>query len=141
MPKKKKKMSVWLPALTTLAAVLLIAAASQALAYDRQSNSENGVRVDVVPVQLENGLNVRFEMRLNSHSIELDQNLKDACVLKDDLGNTYPAVGWNGSPPGGHHRDGMLLFPELSQDCGSVTLVVKGVADVTERSFTWRVNR
>lgn len=137
----KKKRLISLLSLTALIVAVLIAVNSHALAYDRQSSQENGVRVDVVPVQLQHGQSVRLEIRLNTHSGQLDKDLMAVSVLKDEMGKTYQPTGWDGSPPGGHHRSGILTFPELSQDSGSITLIIKGVAGVPERSFTWRVKR
>jgi hypothetical protein len=127
--------------LATITFAVVVSTASHALAYKRQSSRENGVRVDVVPVQLEQGQSVRFEVRMNAHSGALDQDLAAVSVLKDDKGNAFQPTSWNGSPPGGHHRSGILTFPELTPGSDKVTLIIRSIGDVPERSFMWRVQR
>ena len=122
-----------------IAAAIVIGSAVYVLAYDRQSNKENGVQVDAIPVELKAGSEVRFEVRMNTHSVELDQDLTSISSLKDNRGNTFLATGWDGSPPGGHHRSGTLSFPALAQGTETVTLIIKGVGKDSERIFIWRL--
>lgn len=95
--------------------------------------------MDAVPVELKEGRNARFEVRLNTHSVELDQDLAAASSLKDNKGNTFQPTGWDRSPPGGHHRSGTLSFPALVPGTETVTLIIKGVGKDSERIFSWQV--
>ena len=122
-----------------IAVAVIIGSAVYVLAYDRQSNKENGVRVDAIPVELTAGSEVRFEVRMNTHSVALDQDLTAISLLKDNKGNIFQATGWEGSPPGGHHRSGTLSFPALAQGTETVTLIIKGVGKDSERIFSWQV--
>ena len=112
-----------------------------AAAYQTQSNNLNRVRVDVRPIQLAPGKPTKFEIRLNTHSGDLSQDLVAVCTLKDNSGREYRPTGWDGSPPGGHHRSGVLEFPELADAAQSITLVIREVADVPERVFNWSIER
>jgi hypothetical protein len=40
---------------------------------------------------------------------------------------------------GGHHRRGTLFFPALKASVRSVTLIIRDVAKVQERTFSWKV--
>ena len=122
-----------------IAGAVIIGSAVYALAYERQSNNENGVRVDAMPVELKARSEARFEVRLNTHSVALDQDLTAISSLKDNKGNTFQATGWDGSPPGGHHRNGTLSFPALTQGTESVTLIIRGVGKDSERIFSWQL--
>ena len=122
-----------------IAVVVIIGTTVYVFAYERQSNKENGVQVDAIPVELKAGSEVRFEVRMNTHSVELDQDLTSISSLKDNRGNTFQATGWDGSPPGGHHRSGTLSFPALAQGTETVTLIIKGVGKDSERIFIWRL--
>jgi len=122
-----------------IAAVIILGSALYALAYDRQSNKESGVQVDATPVELKEGRSARFEVRLNTHSVALDQDLTAISRLKDNKGSTFQATGWDGSPPGGHHRSGTLSFPALAPGTETVTLIIKGVGKDSERIFSWQV--
>ncbi len=125
--------------LAVVIAIVGIAIALEANAYERISNRENRVRVDVVPVQLEFGKTAKFEIRMNAHSGDLSQDLVSVSTLKDDNGREYRPVEWQGSPTGGHHRTGVLEFPALNGNTKSVTLVIRDVANVPERIFKWNL--
>ena len=113
----------------------------EADAYEMKSNSENRVRVDVKPVQLAPGQPVRFEVRMNTHSEPLEEDMIAVSALKDNMGRLYQATAWEGSGPGGHHRKGVLAFPRLEDNTESITLIIRKVAEVPERTFEWSVKR
>jgi hypothetical protein len=110
-------------------------------AYEMKSDKQNSVRVDVRPVQLLSGKPTKFEIRMNTHSGDLSQDLVAVCILKDNKGREYQATNWIGSPPGGHHLSGVLEFPELDGNPESITLVIRLVADGPDRTFKWSVIR
>jgi hypothetical protein len=72
--------------------------AVEADAYDTKSNRQNSVRVDVRPIQLHPGKPARFEVRMNTHSGDLGQDIVAASSLKDDQGRKYQPTNWQGSP-------------------------------------------
>jgi len=109
--------------------------------YEHQSNNANNVRVDVVPVQLTSGKQATFEIRMNTHSVPLDYDVAAVSLLKDDQGREYRASVWNGSPAGGHHRSGVLEFPAIGKGAKSITLYIKNIADVPERTFEWKLGQ
>jgi hypothetical protein len=125
--------------LSLLVLLLTINLTVDAYAYKTKSNKENRVRVDVRPVQLLPGKPAKFEIRMNTHSGDLSQDLVAVCTLKDNSGREYRPTGWDGSPPGGHHRSGVLEFSELDESAESITLVIREVANVPERVFNWSV--
>ncbi len=128
-----------------LAALVIVAMAIgfgvNAGAYEMRSNRENSVRVDVKPVQLVSGQPARFEVRMNTHSEALGEDMVAASMLKDNEGREYQATAWQGSAPGSHHRKGVLEFPDLGDNTASITLIIKGIANVPERIFKWPVER
>ena len=115
--------------------------ASAWASYEHQSNSANSVYVDVVPIQLSSGKQAKFEIRMNTHSVPLNFDLVAASLLKDDQGHEYRASLWNGSPAGGHHRSGVLEFPVIAKDTKSITLSIKDIAGVPERTFEWKLGQ
>ena len=110
-------------------------------AYEMRSNRENRVRVDVKPVQLVPGQPARFEVRMNTHSEALGEDMVAVSTLKDNKGREYQATAWQGSAPGGHHRKGVLEFQDLRDNTASIILTIKGIANVPERIFEWTVER
>ena len=126
---------------------LLIAAAItctfffSAGAYEMRTNKEKRVRVDVKPVQLAPGQPAKFEVQMNTHSEALEEDMVAVSSLKDNAGRVYQATAWQGSAPGGHHREGVLEFPKLENNPESITLIIRKVAEVPERTFEWSVER
>ncbi len=118
---------------------MVLGSAVSAWAYEKSVHNGNGVYVTVKPTALAPDKAVKFDVRLNTHSVELDQDLIAVSELRDDKGRTYRPDQWKGSPPGGHHRKGTLIFPVLKESAKSVTLIIRDVADVPERVFTWQV--
>lgn len=103
--------------------------------YKTLENSEGEVVVEVRPISLSSKENIRFNISLNTHSVELDKNLKDISVLVDDKGNEYKPVMFSGGESG-HHIEGELVFPKLLQNASKVTLTIKGIAGI-DRAFRW----
>ncbi len=87
-----------------------------------------------------------FEVRMNSHSVDLDDyKMEESTLLKDDNSNIYKPLGWFNPGGGGHHRFGNIKFSSTGKDGSEIvgketkqiTLLIKGVAGVEERSFKW----
>ena len=146
MSKKEIEMKInRIYAIFGIAALVLVTVAvgltADAGAYEMRSNGDNRVRVDVKPVQLAPGQPARFEVRMNSHSETLGEDMVAVSSLKDSSGQVYQASAWQGSEPGGHHRKGVLEFPALENNSESITLTIRRVANVPERTFEWSVER
>lgn len=124
-----------------LTVLFLLNLAVEAGAYDTKSNRQNSVRVDVRPIQLHPGKPVRFEVRMNSHSGDLGQDIVAVSTLKDNQGREYQPTNWQGSPPGGHHRKGVLEFPVLDGTPALIILVIREIANVPERVYEWTIKR
>ena len=73
----------------------------------------------------------------DTHSEELSEDLVAVSELLDDQGKAYKPTSWDGSPPGGHHRNGVLKFNPISPKPRSLELKIKNVGGVVERSFKW----
>ena len=121
--------------------LLVMGVALEAGAYKRISSRKNSVNVDVVPVKLSSGQQVKFDVRMSTHSVELSQDMVVVSLLKDSNGQEYRPENWKGSPPGGHHRSGTLEFSAIKGNPDSVTLIISNIADVPERVFTWKVKK
>jgi hypothetical protein len=125
--------------MSLMVVAVALGAASPAWAYEELAHNGNGVRVTVIPTVLVPDQQAKFDLSFNTHSVELDQDLTAVAELNDDQGRSLRPRQWDGSPPGGHHRKGTLIFPALPASVKSVTLTIRNVADVPERTFTWQV--
>lgn len=106
-----------------------------------QTNREGVVTIKVTPQAVSaSAASWRFEVVLDTHSASLTQDLRDVAVLSDGAGGEYPPTAWEGDPPGGHHRKGVLVFAPISPMPVSLTLKIRGIAGVPERIFAWTVS-
>lgn len=105
---------------------------------EAQTNSDGLVEIAVAPKKI-SGAEWLFEVALNTHSEELTANLIEKAVLLDDNGNEYLPNNWQGDPPGGHHRNGILSFTAVSPESSSVTVKIFDVGGIKERIFTWQL--
>lgn len=106
-----------------------------------RSNSGGGVIVKVTYLNPESADEVRFQVMLDTHSVNLDSyDLKALTILRDDAGQSYQAtkVENKGS---GHHREVILVFPKLSAQAKRLDLVIQDIAKVKERSFSWDLSQ
>ena len=103
-----------------------------------EENNEGDVSVTVTPMDVrQDATNWTFDVSLNTHSAEINEDLMAVSELIDEQGRIYKPVSWEGSPPGGHHRSGVLKFSAPPTTPGSYELVIKQVGGVEERRFKW----
>lgn len=97
-------------------------------------SNENNVEVSVNPPILEDGKLI-FDISFNTHTVALDFNPKNISFVKSESQKETPAISWEGSEDGGHHRSGRLIFPAIAGK--NITVIIRGVADVKERIFNF----
>jgi len=78
-----------------------------------------------------------FNLKFTTHSIELDYDIKALSTLSDDKANMYKPLSWTGGR-GGHHIEGELIFPKISQDAKSVKLIISKI-NGQNRIFEWKL--
>ncbi len=110
---------------------------SSATTFKTQTVDGGSVTVAVTPVVLKAGALLEFDIAMNTHSVDLSNDMLTAVVLQDDTGKEYAPTAWDGPAEGGHHREGKIKFGALVPNAKSVTLIVKGIAGVPERTFKW----
>jgi hypothetical protein len=93
-----------------------------------------GVTVAATPERIDTtGAVVR--LKLDTHTTPLDMDSPGAAHLSVG-GKDWPARGWNGPGPGGHHREGTLEFSPGGPASGSVRLALDGLAEPAELTWT-----
>jgi len=105
-----------------------------------QTNRAGGVTVTVTPKNLTPGApSWNFEVTLETHTQPLSQDLTHAALLIDAQGLPQSPLAWEGDPPGGHHRHGLLRFRPPTGNPGVVELRILGVGGVAVRIFRWQL--
>lgn len=100
------------------------------------------VTIQVTPIEFGIGKGAqtwKFNVAVDTHSVELDQDFMQIITLSDDQGNVYKPTAWEGALPGGHHREGIVVFSPVYSSPQSVELKIKDVGGIPERSFRWDV--
>lgn len=106
--------------------------------FDAKKDEQGSVTVEVKPLEFSpSAQEWTFEITLDTHSVELDDDMAAGAFLVDDKGKEYQAVAWEGDPPGGHHRKGILKFQPLSLS-NVIQLKLREVGGVV-RIFEWRL--
>lgn len=100
-----------------------------------QTTVERGVTVKVTPGKLA-ASGWEFSVVLDTHSQDLKDDLQNAAVLVVD-GQEIPPLRWQGPGAGGHHREGVLLFPAPGAKAGVIELKLTRDGEATPRVFRW----
>ena len=112
--------------------------ATEEVTLSPQINSEGGVEVQALPSVSSDKKTWSSEITLTTHSGSLDEDLAKISTLTNEKGEELIPLGWEGSPPGGHHRQGVLTFDSFLWSPKLVTLTLKSIAGI-ERTFSWEV--
>lgn len=107
--------------------------------WETKIDEQGNVAVEVTPQGLEpQSSEWKFSVVMETHTVELDQDMTGIAVLIDDKGTEYKPLNWEGAPPGGHHRSGALLFKAISPLPKTIELKISGI-DGAVRSFIWQL--
>ena len=98
-----------------------------------------GMTVLVRPPTLKLGQAVEFGIVLDSHSVEIVEDMAKSVVLRTETGKEYTPAAWDGDKPGGHHRTGVIRFAPLTDQPRRIELIIKDVAGVPERLYRWEL--
>ncbi len=83
-----------------------------------------------------------FDVRLDTHSVDLDALDFSNAVLRNDRGQALTARPWAASK-GGHHREGALSFDgnaaTFFAGANWIQLTLAGVGEIQERIFRWEI--
>jgi hypothetical protein len=110
----------------------------------RRTNDEGPVEITVLylnPLRQEAGPELSFEVRMNTHSVNLDAyEMENISFLRVDGGAEQKALGWVKPGGGGHHRSGVLRFAgPIPSGAQSLQVIIRGIGGVQERVFEWKL--
>lgn len=113
---------------------------SGSIGTDPRTSVAGGVRIVVTPKALAPRVPAwEFQLTMETHIRSLSEDPARVVVLVDDKGRRYKPTVWQGDPPGGHHRKGILRFPLPSDKPRSVELHLTGIGGPEERVLRWDV--
>ena len=83
-----------------------------------------------------------FDVKLDTHSVDLDALDLANATLRNDRAETLTAKPWT-APQGGHHREGTLTFDgdasAFLAGAKWIELTIIGVGDLAQRTLRWEV--
>lgn len=124
--------------LTTAPLIALAQASSESIAT--QSSSEQGVTIKVTAKSIRLPASQwEFTVVLDTHSADLSDDLTQSATLKTDDGRTFKPTGWLGAPPGGHHREGVLVFDVSAPLPSAIELRIDRPGESAPRTFRWQL--
>jgi len=107
------------------------------IGYAPQISDERGIKVTVAPKNIRNESKAwDFEVTMETHTQALGDDMSRSSVLIADS-RRYLAMAWEGAPPGGHHRKGLLQFKAIVPQPRSMELQIRLTGDASPRSFRW----
>lgn len=117
--------------------LLAAGAALAAEGLTAQTNSAAGVTVTATPRALAGGA-WEFDVAINTHSQDLKDDLAKSATLVAG-GKTISPATWQGDPPGGHHRKGVLKFNAVDPRPQEIELRIARPGEASPRSFRWQL--
>ncbi len=105
-----------------------------------QTTSARSVTVKVTPQNVAaDATTWDFAVVLDTHSADLNDDLVKSSSLRDGVGGQYAPLTWDGAPPDGHHREGVLRFKPISPKPKSIELQITRAGEDAPRSFRWQL--
>lgn len=118
------------------AAFLATGAVLAASALPARTSSQAGVTVKATPRALDGSV-WEFELAFDTHSQELNDDVEKTAVLSPAGGAAQTPIKWQGDPPGGHHRKGVVQFKAVSPRPASIELRITRPGEPAPRVFQW----
>jgi hypothetical protein len=121
---------------------------SAALLEPPQTAQAGAIEIKLTPTNLQDATaeTIDFAVELNSHSQEINLDLAKTAKLRIGAEEVTP-LAWETASPQGHHVAGVLRFARADEsgkplltDAAELSLVIGGLPDEAERTFTWQVN-
>ena len=123
-----------------LSAALAASTEAASPSLPTQTSSARGVTVKVTPRNMTGDAKMwDFAIVLDTHSADLNDDLVKSSLLLDSTGGRFAPAAWDGAPPGGHHREGVLRFKPISPRPQSIELQITRAGEDAPRSFRWQL--
>ena len=103
-------------------------------AFPARAVTAGAVDIVIEPIRID-GTGAVISVAMTTHSEELSADLASTSVLEVD-GLEWTAATWSGDPPGGHHREGQLIFEASGPAVGSAVLSIGGFSGPVKASWT-----
>jgi hypothetical protein len=108
----------------------------------RRISDEGPVEITILylnPLAEDSNSEFSFEVRMNTHSVNLDDyDMGALSYLRINGGSEKKAIGWFEPGGGGHHVFGVLKFAgPIPPDAKHLELIIRDVGGISIRKFEW----
>lgn len=105
-----------------------------AAGFETETVEAGDVTATITPTRFDDA-GATFDVVLDTHSVDLDLDIAASSTLT--VGDEpWNGAVWDGSGPGGHHREGTLAFTAgTTETSGTATLTIGGLPEPV--SATW----
>ena len=108
------------------------------LTANPESLSEKVGAVEITATPKLDDSGYEFNITLNTHSTELNYDLVSVSSLTNEKGQTIKPSNWQGDGPGGHHREGKLIFPKFNNRPKILNLTINEIGEKGV-NFEWKL--
>ena len=130
----------FLRSLLFVSAGLFASGAATAAELGPRTSSAAGVTMKVTPKRIApDAAAWEFAVVLDTHSQDLGDDLLKNAMLVDATGGRQAPLAWDGAPPGGHHREGVLRFKGLGTLPDAIELQIRRSGEPAPRVFRWKL--
>ncbi len=127
---------------STAGAPLPASSSTASLSSASATKTSEGGQVTVAATWNGPAAGATIDVKLDTHSVDLDALDLSNAVLRNNRGETLAARPWT-APKGGHHREGTLAFDgdaaSFFAGANWIELVLDGVGDISERTLRWEI--
>jgi hypothetical protein len=121
---------------------ILVPSASPTASGGSSTQRSEGGQVTVEATWAGPSAGASFDVKLDTHSVDLDALDLSNAILRNNRGETLSAVPWT-APKGGHHREGTLTFAgnvaAFFAGATTIDLVLAGIGDLPQRTLHWQI--
>lgn len=136
---KQRLIGFTLAAVVGSASIGLVESWASEKGLSPQISNEGGVKVTVAPQGFSSEAKIwDFAVTLETHTQPLDDDLAKSSTLIGG-GKSYRPLNWEGAPPGGHHRKGVLRFQAITPLPQAVELQIRRTEEASPRIFRWQL--
>jgi hypothetical protein len=108
--------------------------------FETKTDGSSLVTISVTPLNLsEQDEMWEFDVVLDTHSVELDYDMVQVSTLLDNNRASYKPIEWQGDPPGGHHRQGKLIFKSIRPTPSSIKIEMSDIGTQSGEVFRWKL--
>lgn len=105
--------------------------------WESQTYDQSEIKITVTPIDISpESKEWKFNVSIDSNSVELSQDATKVAILLDDSGKEYMSLRWESISTYSNHREGVLIFPPITPYPQHLKLIMNDINGI-QKLFTW----